>query len=103
MSRGLHDDQTCQTVGDLDHGVARLSQVGRQRRDLARDGVETADGAVVGVTDRDRAVRQNGDAQRVLQQGLICFAVTVTKVEEALTDMGLNLKTVLCQADRAQG
>ncbi len=73
------------------HRAGGLAQIGGQRADLAARRVVAAQRVVVGVADGHRAVRQHGDAQRVLEQRLLGRAVPVPEVEQAGADGAVHL------------
>ena len=77
-------------LGVVHNHVGGLGQAARQRGDRVRGRIVAADGTVVGVGDRHRAVREHRHAQRVLQPGLGGLPVAEAEVEQALADGGLN-------------
>ena len=82
----LHDDD----LVAVQHGVAGLPEVGRQGGDLPGRRVVAAQRVVVRVADLDRAVRQGGDPERMLEQRLRCVPVAVPEVEQAGADGGVH-------------
>ena len=78
-------------------------RTGRQGGDLAARRVEAADRAVVGVADGDRAVGQDRDPERVLQQRLRRPARPVAEVEKALCRHAVSHdEAVVVDVERAQ-
>src|SRR5690606_41583091 len=65
-----------------------LAARGAFRRDPGRRRRPTAHGTVVGVGDRERAVGQHRDTERVLQEGLLGGPVAVPEVEQPGPDRG---------------
>ena len=86
MRGGLDDDQ----LAVDEHRSGRLVQIAGERGDLVGVRVVAAHRAVVGVEDRERAVGEQRDAERVLQPGGLRRPVDVAEVEQALADHGVQ-------------
>jgi hypothetical protein len=71
-----------------EEGSGRLGQVAGQGRHLAGSGVVPAHRPVVRVEYGDRAVGEDGDAERVLQSSLRGRTVDVAEVEQPGADGG---------------